>query len=224
MPTRLILVRHGTSHHMMDEVIGGPIGCRGLTGEGREQAERLAQRLTGELAERPVAIYSSVIPRATETGEIVTRALDAGEVVQDCGLCTWHSPASADGMSKQEFQREYRQLGGGVYRPFQHGNESWAEMVTRIGRSLEEIAARHVGQTVIIATHAEAVNSSLIILGGLPLTIGFDTVIAPTSITEWTTDGNPGDWPRPRWTLQRFNDSAHLSWGFSAPVNRNVLA
>lgn len=212
MPTRLILVRHGTSHHMERGVIGGPVGCRGLTDEGREQAGRLAQRLQEEIAERPAAIYSSVIPRAIETGEIVSRGLDAGEVVQDCGLCTWHSPASADGMSKQQFQHEYHQPGGGVYRPFQHGNESWAELVTRTGRSLESIAARHTGQTVVVATHGEAINSSLIVFGGLPLTIGFDTVFAPTSITEWTTDGNPDDWPRPRWTLWRLNDSAHLGW------------
>ena len=212
MPTRLILVRHGTSHHMRDEVIGGPIGCRGLTDEGREQAGRLAQRLKHELDGQKAAVYSSVIPRAIETGEIVASALGIDEVTQDCGLCTWHSPAGADGMRKDRFWVEYAQPGGGVFRPFQRGNESWAEMVARIGRSLEEIAARHTGETVIVATHGEAVNSSLIVLGQLPLLTGFDTAIAATSITEWTTDGDPSDWPRPRWTLHRFNDNAHLHW------------
>jgi probable phosphoglycerate mutase len=197
---------------MRDEVIGGPIGCRGLTDEGREQAGRLAQRLKHELDGQKAAVYSSVIPRAIETGESVASALGIGGVTQDCGLCTWHSPAGADGMRKDRFWVEYAQPGGGVFRPFQRGNESWAEMVARIGRSLEEIAARHAGETVIVATHGEAVNSSLIILGQLPLMTGFDTAIAATSITEWTTDGDPSDWPRPRWTLRRFNDSAHLTW------------
>lgn len=212
MPTRLILVRHGSSHHMRDEVIGGPTGCRGLTDEGREQAGRLARRLKQELDGQKTSVYSSVIPRAIETGEIVASALGIDEVTQDCGLCTWHSPAEADGMRKDRFGIEYAQPGGGVFRPFQHGNESWAEMVTRIGRSLEEIAARHADQTIIVATHGEAVNSSLIIFGGLPLSVGFDTVFAPTSITEWTNDGNLEDWPRSRWTLLRLNDSAHLNW------------
>jgi broad specificity phosphatase PhoE len=31
METRLVLIRHGASHHKDDGVVGGPRGCRGLT-------------------------------------------------------------------------------------------------------------------------------------------------------------------------------------------------
>lgn len=143
MVMRLILVRHGASHHKLDGVVGGPLGCRGLTADGRSQAARLGQRLGAELTERPKTIYSSVLPRAVETAEILTGVLGLHEVIQDCGLCTWHTPAYADGKLVTEFQREKSLSGGGVYRPFEQGNESWSELVGRTGRALEQIAARH---------------------------------------------------------------------------------
>lgn len=211
METRLILVRHGASHHKEDGTVGGPRGCRGLTDVGRDQAGALAQRLVRELPDRPAALYSSVIPRAIETAEIVAAALGHPEVVQDCGLCTWHSPAHADGKLWADYRRESSLTTGGIYRPFEDGNESWSELVSRVGRSLETIVARHAGATTVIVSHAETVNAALIVFGALPLALPFDIAVGPTSITEWTTDGDPAAWPRPRWTLVRLNDSAHIA-------------
>jgi broad specificity phosphatase PhoE len=75
MLTRLILIRHGASHHKADGVVGGPHGCRGLMAVGWHQTERLAHRLAHELKERPDAIYSSVLPRAWETARIIAAPL-----------------------------------------------------------------------------------------------------------------------------------------------------
>lgn len=133
------------------------------------------------------------------------------EVIQDCGLCTWHTPAYADGKLVMEFQREKSLSGGGVYRPFEQGNESWSELVGRTGRALEQIAARHAQQTVVVVAHTETIKSSLIVFEALPLALSFDTNAAPTSITEWTTAGDPEAWPRARWTLERLNDHAHTT-------------
>jgi broad specificity phosphatase PhoE len=209
--TRLILIRHGASHHKDDGIVGGPLGCRGLTSVGREQAGALAHRLSRELKERPSALYCSVLPRAIQTAEIVAAALGVPDVEQDCGLCTWHTPPEADGMPWSEYRRTSSLAEGGVYRPFEQGNESWSELVGRTGRTFEQLAARHAGQTILIVAHAETVASSLIVFGCLPLALSFDVTIAPTSITEWTTEGSPDAWPRPRWTLVRLNDSTDLS-------------
>ncbi len=211
MTTRLILIRHGASHHKEEGVVGGVQGCRGLTAAGRHQAEALAHRLARDLSRPPAAVYCSVIPRAIETAEIIGAAWENLTVVHDCGLCTWHTPAQADGKLWAEYERDSGLVGGGVFRPFQQGNESWSELVGRTGRTLEQIAARHRHETVLVVAHAETMNASFILFGGVPLLIGFDTQVAPTSITEWFTEGDPDAWPRPRWTLARFNDSAHLS-------------
>lgn len=210
MPTRLLLVRHGASHHKEDAIVGGPKGCRGLTDTGRVQAESLARRLSADILNRPAAIYSSVIPRAVETAGILAAALSDLEVVQDCGLCTWHTPAFADGMKWAEYQGEHSLAGGGVFRPFERGNESWSQLVSRTGRALEEIAARHANETVLIVAHSETVNAAQIIFGNLPLSMNFDAQVSPTSVTEWITQGHPDAWPRPRWSLMRLNDTAHL--------------
>jgi broad specificity phosphatase PhoE len=212
METRLVLVRHGASHHKDDGVVGGRRGCRGLTAGGRRQAERLARRLAAERPESPAAVYCSVLPRAVETTEILAAALARPDIVQDCGLCTWHTPAEADGQPWTDYRRRSSLTGGGVFRPFERGNESWSELVGRAGRALEQIASRHAGDTVVVVTHAEVVKCSLIVFGGLPLAPGFDLAVAPTSITEWVTAGDPDAWPRPRWTLVRLNDTAHLSF------------
>jgi broad specificity phosphatase PhoE len=210
MQTRLLLIRHGASQHKVDRIVGGPCGCRGLTAEGRLQAERVACRLTDDLAGAPVSVYASVIPRAIETAAIIAARLGDLAVTQECGLCSWHTPDYADGEPWSAYQQTHRLPGGGVFRPFERGNESWSELVGRTGRALEQLAAQHVGQIVVVVAHAETIRSSLIIFGGLPLDPGFEMEVAPTSITEWFTEGDPDAWPRPRWTLVRFNDSAHI--------------
>jgi probable phosphoglycerate mutase len=201
MPTRLLFVRHGESWHKLDGVLGGPRTCRGLTPLGRTQATAVVDRLGAA----PVAVYSSIIPRAIETAGIIADALGLPST-EDCGLCTWHSPAFADGMPVADYQRDHSLPGGGIFRPFEEGNESWAELVVRTSRTIIDIADRHRGTTAVIVAHAETVNASFHALGQLPLMRSFDTVVDPASITEWTTDEDPtAAIPPARWTLHRFN-------------------
>jgi len=157
--TRLVFVRHGESVHSLDAVVGGRQGCRGLTVRGHEQARRLAERLADELAaDGPVAVYSSVLPRAVETAQPIAVAL-AATVVQDCGLGTWHTPPYADGMPTTRFQTDHAIAGGGVFRPFEEGNESWAELVVRTGRAITDIAHRHRDSTVVLVGHSETAEA-----------------------------------------------------------------
>ncbi|MER7129882.1 histidine phosphatase family protein [Streptosporangium saharense] len=215
MRTRFLFVRHGDSLHRQEGVTGGPRSCRGLTVAGREQARRLGRRLATELAETAAtgaseaSIYSSVLPRAVETARAISAAcgLAFSRDSQDCGLCTWHIPPEADGLLSEEFLRRFPAEGGGVHRPFQVGNESWAELVTRVSRTVADLAHRHRGGTVIVVGHAETVEVSFNALGLLPVYRSFDLEVSPASVTEWVTDEDPGRWPPPRWTLARFNET-----------------
>ncbi|GAB3835393.1 histidine phosphatase family protein [Dactylosporangium cerinum] len=204
MQTRLLFVRHGESVHTVEGFIGGPRACLGLTDRGHEQARAVARSLVAEPhSTRPVAVYSSTLRRATETATTIATAL-AVPHDQDCRLCTWHVPDYADGLPHAEF-REHAITGGGVFRPFEQDNETWAELVTRGSRAILDIAERHEGSTVIIVGHAETVEMSFHALGLLPLYRSFDLAVAPASVTEWQTDQTPTAWPPPRWTLTRFN-------------------
>ncbi|HEY0500633.1 MAG TPA: histidine phosphatase family protein [Kutzneria sp.] len=189
---RLLLVRHGESDHTLR-------GPEGLTPLGRQQAEAVAERLA---VEGPVVVYSSTEVRAIETAAVIAERLGVG-VTQDCGLCTWHTPPEADGLAAAEFQRRFGIAGGGVFRPFETGNETWAELVLRVSRTLLGLAARHRDETVIAIGHTETVGASFAVFGNQPLLRDFDVAVAPATITEWTTDGDPTAWPPPRWALRR---------------------
>ncbi|MEU8076944.1 histidine phosphatase family protein [Catellatospora citrea] len=202
MRTRLIFVRHGESVHSVERFVGGIGGCRGLTAVGQEQAAVVARRLAAEVS-GPVAVYSSVLRRAIQTAAPIAAALGV-DAETDCGLCTWHYPAYADGRPLAVLKAA-ELPGGGVHRPFQRENESWAELVVRTGRAIIDIAYRHAGQTVVLVGHSETVNSSFHVLGMQPLLRAFDTVVAPGSVTEWTADGDPATSPPTRWTLHRFS-------------------
>jgi 2,3-bisphosphoglycerate-dependent phosphoglycerate mutase len=189
---RLLLVRHGESEHTLR-------GPEGLTGMGRRQAAAVAERLG---VAGSVVVYSSTEVRAVETAAVIAERLGVG-VTQDCGLCTWHTPPEATGMTAAEFRRTFGIDGGGVFRPFETGNEAWAELVLRASRTLLELAARHRGETVIAVGHQETVEASLVTFGNQPLLRDFDVAVGPATVTEWTTDGDPTAWPPPRWVLRR---------------------
>ncbi|MGC4771785.1 histidine phosphatase family protein [Micromonospora sp. DT44] len=207
MRTRLIFVRHGESVHQVDGIVGGPHGCRGLTSLGYDQADRLAKRLVDDYTvEGPVAVYSSVLRRAVETAQPIAAAFGVRPLA-DCGLCTWHTPPYADGLPVARFRTEHAVPGGGVFRPFEDGNESWAELVVRVSRAVMEIAHRHRGGTVVLVGHSETVEGAFHALAAQPIFRAFDLEVPPASISEWVTDHDTGGWPPARWTLRRFGDT-----------------
>lgn len=198
MTTRLLFIRHAESVHSVTGTVGGPRSDPGLTDRGHSQAAALADRLATE----PIAaIYASTLPRATQTAAPLAAAHRL-EVTADCGLCTWHYPPWADGLRKTDLGGIE---GGGVFRPFQQGNEAWADLVVRTSNAILAIADRHEGETTAIVAHTETISASFRTLGNIPLYADFDVVADPTAITEWTTDDQPTRWPPPRWTLRRLN-------------------
>jgi broad specificity phosphatase PhoE len=203
--TRLLFIRHGESAHSVDGTVGGPRGDHGLTPRGHDQARVLAGRLATSVGSG-ASVYSSVLRRAVETAAPIAAALGASAVT-DCGLCTWHQPAYADGLPTARFQAEHAVAGGGVFRPFEEGNETWAELVARVGRATMDIAHRHAGGTTVLVGHSETVEAAFDVLGGQPLYRAFDLSVANASVTEWSTDTDPADWPPARWILRRFNES-----------------
>ena len=63
---------------------------------------------------------------------------------------------------------------------------------------------------MIVVCHGGVIEASLIALGNLPLRRSFDLEIGNTSLTEWTSPARVETGER-RWTLARFNDTAHLA-------------
>jgi broad specificity phosphatase PhoE len=206
-PTRVVLIRHGEAVCNVAGVVGGHVGCTGLSPTGRRQAEALAARLveTGELSD-VTALYASVLTRALETGNIVSPGIGAGTApVGDCGLCELH-PGEADGLTWDEFRVRYGDPDfdadpDSVVAP---GGESWSSFVARASGAVARVAAAHRGERIVIVCHAGVIEST--VLAFLPVAPGRSRLGLPTehtSLTEWemTDDG---------WRLVRYNDAAHL--------------
>jgi probable phosphoglycerate mutase len=208
--TRLVLVRHGEAQSYVDGVVGGHRGCTGLSDLGRRQAEALQARLerSGDLRDT-TAVYTSTLPRAIETGEIVVPALGDHRLESSCELCELHVDEELDGRPFAEFEDDYEwPPTSNPYLPWTAGAEPWAEFVLRVGRELDRLAREHAGGTTVVFCHGGVIGAALSVFAELPLRQPFRLHIANTSLTEWCLE--PDIRGVERWTLARFNDAAHL--------------
>jgi probable phosphoglycerate mutase len=212
--TRIVLVRHGEAVCNVNGVVGGDVGCTGLTDLGRRQVAALAARLaeTGELSDVD-ALYASVLPRAIETAELLRPVLGEGAstVVRQCDLCELH-PGEADAMTWQEVidnfgVPEWDTNPEWVIAP---GGESWTGFVDRAGAAVQALAEHHPGELLVAAVHAGVIEATLINFLGIPPEASRRgwVRIAHASMTEW-------EWApkRAQWILIRFNDAYGVPTG-----------
>src|SRR5688500_14004005 len=132
--TRLVLVRHGEAQSFVDGVIGGAKGCTGLSALGRKQAAALHDRLarTREL-EDVTSIYTSTLPRASETAELIAPAVGEHVLTSTCELCELHVDERLDGRPFEEFAEWYDwPPTSNPYVGWAEGAEPWAEFVLRV--------------------------------------------------------------------------------------------
>jgi probable phosphoglycerate mutase len=209
--TRIVLVRHGEAVCNVNGVVGGVLGCTGLTELGRRQVSALATRLadTGELAQASV-LYASVLPRAIETATLLRPVVGERtlEIVQERDLSELH-PGQADGLGWQEVVDrfgvpEWDTDPGTLIAP---GGESWTGFVARASGAVRQLAERHPGEMVVAAVHAGVIESSVIAFLQLPAEVsrrGWARIVH-ASLTEW-------EWvpTQSRWVLIRFNDACGI--------------
>ncbi len=209
--TRIVLVRHGEAECNLNHVIGGPKGCTGLSDLGRHQVAALADRLyeSGELREA-TALYSSVLPRATETAERLRPVVGPGPaalgpVRERCDLCELH-PGECDGLEWSEMVEKFAvpDWDSDPTVPIAPGGESWAEFVERASGAVRAVVREHPGELVVAAVHAGVIEATMIaFLGVAPEVYRRGWVrIVHASMTEW-------EWvpSEDRFVLLRFNDS-----------------
>jgi probable phosphoglycerate mutase len=204
---RLILVRHGDANAGFHGVIGGPIGCTGLTHRGRQQAAALRDHLAASGRVRADVLLSSVIPRAIETAEIIAPGLGIETFGRECDLCEVHTGA-ADGLEWAEWGVRYGSfdMEADPDRVFAPDGESWNSFHERVRQVLERLAQEYEGRTVVAVCHAGVIMASMRVLLGISQP-GTGARLQPTNtgLTEWECEPEPG-----RWTLHSFNEASHL--------------
>ncbi|WP_051966960.1 histidine phosphatase family protein [Kitasatospora mediocidica] len=205
--TRLLLVRHGQARVNVERIIGGPLGCTGLTERGRADARRLGARIAAEKTGVDTLLCSP-LPRARETAELISERIGLPVHREDEGLIEL-KPGAADGLTSDAFDERYGRFDMTLEpdRPVAPGGESWSALRTRALDTLHRLERDFRGQRVLCVSHGVFIAAAVVSLLGIPRT-GNDTRLSPdwTSVTEFTHDGT-------RWHLNRYNDHAHVPTG-----------
>jgi probable phosphoglycerate mutase len=179
--TTVLLVRHGATATTGTVLPGRAPGLH-LAQRGSEQAEKAALRIA-ELAKKPVALYTSPLERARETAAPIGQALHLRPVVArgllECDFGTWTGKKLALLAKKPEW-RNVQNAPSSFRFP---GGESFAEMQLRIWSTLERLAAKHRGKTIVVVSHADPIKAAVTYAQGVPLDLFQRTVISTCSVS-----------------------------------------
>lgn len=152
-----------------------------MNATGRAQVERTAAALENETV---TAVYSSDLSRARETGEIIAapHALPVSEMAALRERCwgVWEGKSLAE-LAVEDPRNFTRMQAGQWVTP--DGAEDYEALQTRISRAVEDIAAAHTDETVIIATHGGPVKVITAWVLGAPVSAHHAMRIGNASVT-----------------------------------------
>jgi 2,3-bisphosphoglycerate-dependent phosphoglycerate mutase len=199
--TKLILVRHGQTAWNVAGKRQGHLDSA-LTRAGIAQAKALARRLAQETFH---VVYSSDLGRAVETAKIIA-AVTCHEVITDERLRERHL-GIFQGLTSDEIRQRYpeeyhlhRTLGPDYVIP---GGESVPQQVERNMAYLSATAERHVGETIVVVTHAGVLSGLLRHTFSLPFS-------APRRFEFLNASLNVFNYEEGSWFLQTWGDISHL--------------
>jgi probable phosphoglycerate mutase len=206
--TGILLVRHGESAPAVQgasfDLVDGH-GDPPLHPDGREQAQRVADRLAGEPLR---AIYVTTLRRTAETAAPLAARLGLTPVVEadlrEVFLGAWEGGLLRQRVSEGD-PIALRMVAEERWDVIP-GAESTAALNERVTRGLTAVAAKHPDQLVAVVTHGGVIAALMsIATGSRPFAFtGADNAsISHVVITE------------DRWVVRRFNDTSHLGAGFS---------
>ncbi len=172
---RVVVVRHGQTESNRKGAVYGR-SDEGLSDLGKEQAQRVAQQLDGELV---AAIYSSDLRRCVETTEAML------PYHPDALLA--YTPALRE-IGSGAMHRLPLRLPHWLLTPLVQlalklnfappGGESWRDLRARIATILDEIYKQHPDATVLLVTHNVVIQAICSFLKGID-TIGLNAKVVP---------------------------------------------
>ena len=201
-PTRLVLVRHGSTQHSTQRRFSGRNELP-LDEAGQRQARALAARAPalGEVA----AVVSSPLRRAVQTAEAIAGALEVEVEVLD-GLAEVDF-GEWEGMTMREVHAaQPEQLAAWASSPdtAPPGGESFTALTRRVRRARDAVIAGHPGEPVVVVTHVSPIKTLVRLALDAPpsslFRIHLDT--ASVSAIDYFSDGTA--------SLRLLNDISHL--------------
>jgi probable phosphoglycerate mutase len=202
--TRIFLVRHGATVLTAEDRFAGATDVE-LSDEGREQARRLAIRLSHESI---TAAYASPMGRTVETASIVV-ASHGVEIVKHDGLREI-SHGHWEQMTRQQVEEEFPEEAAAwdkdPYTFAPEGGESGLAVTARALPALLEIVRSHPGENVLVVSHKATIR---LLLSSL---LGFDPRRYRDNLDQSPAALNIVDFRDPvRARLTLFNDTSHYA-------------
>jgi broad specificity phosphatase PhoE len=196
----LYVVRHGQTRANETNTIQGQ-GNTPLNPLGIRQAECVAVRLRTVVFD---AVYSSDLDRAMETARRIAPYRPPAPCPQ---LREWHL-GDLEGRSREDVEKDFAEAWNGFLtdRPEVAipGGENKAAVRRRVGDFLEQLAARHVQDTVLVVSHCGAIRVMFKHILGMSGCLPRQPQIGNASISRMTHVNGV-------WQLGCWNDTAHLA-------------
>ena len=199
--TQLIIVRHGQTRWNLKLIRQGHLDSP-LTEKGIAQAKALGERLAREVF---TALYSSDLGRAIQTAKMVAETT-GHKVVTDARLRERHlgifQGLNGDQIKEKhpEEYRLHRTMGPSYVIP---GGESVEQQVARNVAYLTEIAAKHLGETIVVVTHGGVLSGFFRHALSIPLE-------APRRFEFMNASLNVFAYEEGNWMLRTWGDVSHL--------------
>lgn len=201
---RLILIRHGETDWNAAGRYQGQTDTE-LNAAGREQARQVAARLADLSFD---AAYASDLKRAWETAQII--ADRTGVAVQSEPRLREIGFGVIEGLTWAEASERHPEV-------LQHwladrdqpppGGESASDFIARVSALIDDLAARHDGQTVLLVAHGGPLRELVRLLLGMPPTGRWMFEMGNTAVSEVHLFSQDGE----RFArLARLNDTGHL--------------
>ncbi len=179
-PTMVLLVRHGQTPTTGATLPGRAKGLH-LADAGVAQAQAAAERIAG--LKNIAAIYASPLERTRETAKPIAAAcglkVQINRGLLECEFGDWTGAKLSD-LRKLPEWRTVQSYPSGFRFP---NGESFAEMQTRMVGAIDELVARHPGQTIVAVSHADPIKAALAQALGTHLDLFQRIVVSPCSIS-----------------------------------------
>ena len=200
-PTRLVLVRHGSTVHSAARRFSGRNDLA-LDDAGLAQAHALARRDLGPVA----AIASSPLRRTQQTAEAIAERLGLPiETVEDLAetdFGTWEGLTFAQARAQNPAELDAWLASPDAAPP---GGESFTAVGRRVRRGREAVIAAHAGETVVVVTHVTPIKLLVRFALDAPPAAMFRLFLdtASVSVVDYYADGNS--------MVRLMNDTGHMT-------------
>jgi broad specificity phosphatase PhoE len=162
-PTRFWLLRHALVDEPSRRILYGTMDVQVCAVALRDQAASLAT--LARVLPRPARWLVTPLSRTTATAEAIfaagypEAALVPEPAFIEQGLGDWQGLAHAELPARLTLKAHAFWPLAGLERP--PGGESMGDVIARVGPRMEELAAAHAGEDVVIVTHGGTIRAAI---------------------------------------------------------------